>query len=91
MSPVSSASGMKSAGEIVALCSYAKKPEVAGPAIRANKSIADVRAAIVAEMAEADVHTSTVRKIDPKTVAAAAAPATTASIWDSHRAQSKSK
>ena len=82
---------MKSAGEIVALCSYAKKPEVAGPAIRANKSIADVRAAIVAEMAEADIHTSTVKALDAKTTTVAATPATTASIWDAHRAQSKSK
>ena len=80
---------IQAAGEIVALCNYANKPEAAGPAIRANKAVADVRAAIVAELAEADVHTSTVKKIDPATVQAQLKPVSTASIWASHQSQKK--
>ena len=82
-------SRIRLAGEIVALCSYAKKPEAAAPAIRANQSLADVRAALLAEMADEDVHTSSIRKIDPKATAAALRPASTASIWAAHNAHSK--
>jgi ATP-dependent protease ClpP protease subunit len=80
---------IKTASEIVALCNYAKKPEAAGPAICANKTVADVRALILAEFADADVHTSNVRKVDDKPVTAQSG--STASIWQAHRAQSKVK
>ena len=46
------------AKEIVALCAVAKRPDDAGQAIRANKSVADVRAALITAMAEADEHTN---------------------------------
>ena len=82
---------IKAAGEIVALCNYANKPEAAGPAIRADKTVADVRAAIVAELAEADVHTSTVKKIDPAVMQSQPKPVSTASIWASHQSQSQKK
>lgn len=45
------------ANEIVALCAVAKRPDDAGKAIRANKTVAEVRAALIAAMAEADEHT----------------------------------
>lgn len=46
------------AKEIVALCAVAKRPDDAAPAIRANKTVADVRASLIAAMAEADEHTN---------------------------------
>ena len=46
------------ATEIVALCAVAKRPDDAAPAIRANKTVADVRASLIAAMAEADAHTN---------------------------------
>lgn len=46
------------ASEIVALCAVAKRPDDAGKAIRANKTVAEVRTALIAAMAEADEHTS---------------------------------
>ena len=46
------------ATEIVALCAVAKRPDDAAPAIRANKTVADVRASLIAAMAEADEHTN---------------------------------
>lgn len=46
------------AKEIVALCAVAKRPDDAGKAIRANKSVEDVRASLIAAMAEADEHTN---------------------------------
>lgn len=46
------------AKEIVALCAVAKRPDDAGQAIRANKSVADVRASLIQAMAEADEHTN---------------------------------
>lgn len=48
---------ISAASEIVALCAVAKRPEDAGKAIRANKTVAEVRAALIAAMAEADEHT----------------------------------
>lgn len=82
---------IKTASEIVALCGYAKKPEAAGPAIRANKTLAEVRAEIVQALADEDVHTSTVRTIDPATMHAAPKPKSTAAIWASHQSQSLKK
>lgn len=46
------------AKEIVALCAVAKRPDDAGKAIRANKSVEDVRASLIQAMAEADEHTN---------------------------------
>jgi hypothetical protein len=46
------------ATEIVALCAVAKRPDDAAPAILANKTVADVRASLIAAMAEADEHTN---------------------------------
>lgn len=78
---------IQAAAEIIALCQFAKRPEAAGPAIRANKTVHDVRAAILAELAEAEEHTSNTRKVDPQPGSAQAG--STASIWNAHRAQSK--
>jgi ATP-dependent Clp protease protease subunit len=49
---------IKHAGEIVALCKAAQRPEDAKAAIRANTPVAEVRAALVKAMAEADEHTN---------------------------------
>lgn len=46
--------------EIVALCKLANRPDDAKAAIAQNKSVKDVRAALVTAMAKADEHTSTV-------------------------------
>lgn len=78
---------IQAATEIVALCQFAKRPEAAGPAIRANKTINEVRASILAELAEAEEDTSNIRKVDQKPGGAQAG--STASIWNAHRAQSK--
>lgn len=48
---------ISAASEIVALCAVAKRPDDAGKAIRANKTVAEVRASLIAAMAEADEHT----------------------------------
>jgi ATP-dependent Clp endopeptidase proteolytic subunit ClpP len=73
---------IKTAGEIVAFYAFAKKPEQADAAIRANKTVADVRAALVAEMAEADVHTSNVRRDAAANASLTAQPvASTNDIW----------
>src|SRR5690606_31251917 len=52
------AARITAAKEIVALCAVAKRPDDAGKAIRANKSVEDVRAALITAMAEADEHTN---------------------------------
>lgn len=49
---------IKHAGEIVALCKAAQRPDDAKAAIRANTPVAEVRAALVKAMAEADEHTN---------------------------------
>lgn len=69
------------AREIVAFYAFAKKPEKADADIRANKSVAEVRAALVAEMAENDVHTSNVRKDAAKNASTAQPVASTNDIW----------
>lgn len=48
---------ISAASEIVALCAVAKRPDDAGKAIRANKTVAEVRTALITAMAEADEHT----------------------------------
>lgn len=75
---------IKTAGEIVAFFAFAAKPEQADAAIRANKTVAEVRAALVAEMAEGDVHTSNVRKDAAKNASTAPVVATTGDIWNKH-------
>lgn len=47
---------IQAAQSITALCALAKRPKDAAKAIKANKSIADVRASLVKAMAEEDEH-----------------------------------
>jgi ATP-dependent protease ClpP protease subunit len=83
---------IKTAGEIVALCTFAEKPEAAAPAIRANQSVAEVRAEIIKQMAEADVHTNNVKPLNAKTNPPAAPAAVSPSeIWAAYRAQDQKK
>jgi len=82
---------IKTAGEIVAFYAVMEKPERANADIRANKTVAEVRAALVAEMAEADVHVSNVQK-QSSTPSGAGPGVSSKSIWDKHRnATSKAK
>lgn len=53
---------MATAREIVALCAIAKRPDDAKAAIAENKSVADVRAALIKAQATSDVHTSNVQQ-----------------------------
>lgn len=80
------------AKEIQSFCAFAKMPEAAASLIKANKSVADARTEIVALMANADEHVSTVKKITQTTSNSASSKViTTASIWNSHNAQKVKK
>lgn len=78
------------AREIVALCVIAKCPDAAGKYVKANTSVADVRAALIQAQAQADVHTDNTKPhesaandassgVDPK------------AIWNSHLNQQPKK
>ncbi len=66
---------ISAAKEINALCALAKRPNDAGPAIRANKSVADVRAALVKAMAVADVDVDSTQPITKPSAQAGGKPA----------------
>lgn len=79
---------MTEAREITALCNVAGRAEFAAKAIRAKQSVADVRAELLKEMAQADedTHTSTARKSESKgTTATASSGINPSKVWDSHR------
>ena len=78
---------IRAAREIKALCAVAKRDDLAGSAIRAGKSISDVRNELVAAMAATDenTHTDTSRLNEHAPQASATPPATTAAIWASHQ------
>ena len=81
---------ISAAREIVALCKVAGRPDDASPAIKANKSIADVRASLIAARAAADEHTDTSKPSDKlDTKASSSGVVNPASVWNSHNAQSK--
>ena len=74
--------------EITALCKAVKRHEDAGPAIKAGKSLADVRASLADAMAQADTHIDTAKKITTQTTTQVEKPpVTSASIWASHLGQ----
>jgi len=74
---------MTAAREIVALCAIAKQPESAASYIRANRPVADVRAALIAAQANADEHVN--GTAPPKSNATAASSGVDPKkIWDSH-------
>ena len=74
------------AREIKALCAVAKQDSVASRAIRAGKSVADVRAELVELMARADENTHTDNTRSNEQARASATPqATTAEIWASRK------
>ena len=64
---------IQAAKDITALCALANRPKDAAKAIKANKSIADVRASLVKSMAEEDEHVDTTQPA-PKTNPAAKSP-----------------
>jgi ATP-dependent Clp protease, protease subunit len=72
--------------EIVALCVAAKKPEDAAKFVSENKTLSDVRNALITSMAQADEHISTARDEEKQAAASNAKPngPTTQSLWASH-------
>ena len=77
---------IKTAREVSALCAVAKKPTAADAFIRANKSIADVRATLIADMATEDEanHTDGSVKNTLATGDSAKPKVSPASLWASH-------
>jgi len=78
------------AREIMALCKVAGRPDDAAPAIKANKSVADVRAALIAAKADEDVHTDTTKPNQLGTNASSSG-VSPQKIWNSHNTQPASK
>lgn len=80
---------IKTAREVSALCVVAKKPDAADKFIRANTSVSDVRAALIAEMAADDEtsHTDGTVKNTLATGDSAKPKVTPASMWASHNGQ----
>lgn len=81
---------MQAAREIVALCALVKRPEDATVHIKANKTVAEVRTALITAQAEADTHTSNTppRKTNASNVSSGV---NSQSIWNSHRKQQPKK
>jgi ATP-dependent Clp endopeptidase proteolytic subunit ClpP len=76
------------AREIQALCALAKKPEAAAAHIKASKTLADVRAALLTALADQDAGTAIdTNQSNPGAARATSQPAavTTASIWAARR------
>ena len=78
------------AREIVALCTIAKRPDDAAKHVKANTSIADVRAALIQAQAEADVHTDTTKPTESAATTASSGVDPKA-IWNSHLNQQPKK
>lgn len=78
------------AREIVALCAIAKRPDDAASHIKQNKSLADVRAALIQAQAEADQHTDSTKpkESDAQHASSGVDPNR---IWNSHRNQQPKK
>jgi len=74
---------MSAAREIVALCALAKCPDEAAKHIKANKSTADVRTALLQAQAAGDVHTDNTQT-QTSNATAASSGVDPAKIWNSH-------
>lgn len=72
---------IKDVVEIQALCNLAGKPDMLGEAVAQNKSVVDMRAALIEALAEGDEHTDTHRPDTKSSGASARAGATTTEIW----------
>ncbi len=79
------------AAEITAFCKLASLPDQAVVMITANKSVDEAKAELVEMKAKADegTHTDTTKPIKQSARSNAKPEVSTASIWASHRAQSK--
>lgn len=76
------------AQEIVALCKFAKADDQASGFVRANKSLADVRAALITAMAEDDKQINAAPPIKKSsTQSGGSSGVNSQAIWDSHNAQ----
>lgn len=78
------------AREIVALCVIAKCPDAAGKYVKANTSVADVRAALIQAQAQADVHTDNTKPHESAANGASSGVDPKA-IWNSHLNQQPKK
>ena len=78
------------AREIVALCVIAKCPDAAGKYVKANTSVADVRAALIQAQAQADVHTDNTKPHESAATVASSGVDPKA-IWNSHLNQQPKK
>lgn len=78
------------AREIVALCKVAGRPQDASAAIKANKSLADVRAALIQAKADDDQHTDTSKPSQAGT-SASSSGVNPQKVWNSHNAQRADK
>lgn len=77
-----------SAREIVALCKFAKADDKASGFVMANKSLADVRAALITAMAEDDKQINAAPPIKKSsTQSGGSSGVNSQAIWDSHNAQ----
>ena len=81
---------ISAAREIVALCKVAGRPDDATPAIKANKSVADVRASLIAAKADDDQHTDTSKPNQVGTQASSSG-VSPQKVWNSHNAQAAKK
>lgn len=81
---------ISAAREIAAICALSKRPEIGAAAIRAGKSVSEVRAQIVRALAEADEATNTDSK-PPKELGTQTGNAkqsvSSQTIWTSHNAR----
>jgi hypothetical protein len=79
----------KVAREINALCTFAKCPEQAAGLIRANKSLADARADLLAHLSKDDVHIDTTAPIKNTPVPGTAQPTAVkgSDIWAARNAK----
>lgn len=76
------------AREIVALCKFAKADDKASGFVRANKSLADVRAALVTAMADGDEQINAAPPTKKSsTQSGGSSGVNSKAIWDSHNAQ----
>ncbi|MEN9317360.1 MAG: hypothetical protein RIS35_3753 [Pseudomonadota bacterium] len=83
---------VEAAREIRSLCALAKQPNSADAWIRAGKSVQNVREMLIQSMAREDERTHTdsaPRSTNSAPAAASGKPATTATMWATHKVRSK--
>lgn len=85
------AARIENALQIRALCAVAKQPEIATAAIKANKTVADVRAELIELLAKEDEQKPTNTAQKNQDANRAGSGVSTTSIWNSHNARKARK